>query len=206
MRGGKVKKILVIGSILVVLGLVVGFIVVPALADEPGNAGASYGGVFLDKPMLQRVATTLGLKVDELTSRLKEGQTLGSIASDQKVAEDKVVEAIVKPYQEELQLQVKYDYITQQQADQILAQARERALALMKQDLSGAGQNGDYSWEEMEEYCHGSGEGGWGGMMGGWSGNDNSATASSPAGGGWGGMMGGWGRGVFNRFGGMMGW
>ncbi|OGO44049.1 MAG: hypothetical protein A2Z05_00305 [Chloroflexi bacterium RBG_16_60_22] len=174
------KKIGIIGLILLVTGLLVVVLAVPALAHPfDRDYGTNGNGIFLDSPALTRLAEALGLTPDELASRLQEGEILAQIAREQGIPEEELVEAIVSPHADQIALRVKYGYLTESQAETLLETARERATWLLEQDLSG--QSGYASWEEMQEYC-GNAMGGWGGMMGGQYGSGN----------GWGGMMGGW--------------
>ena len=112
------KRFRVIGMVVAIVGLLVVSLAGTALAHNPddGETGTS-SGVYLDQPTLTRVAQTLGLTQDELLTRLQGGETISAIAADQNVPEDEVVEAIIAPYRDELQLQVKYGYISQGQAD-----------------------------------------------------------------------------------------
>ncbi len=206
------KKLLVTVS-LVLLGLLVVGSALPALAhdSEPGGAVAS-SGVSLDQPTVVRLAEVLELTPEELVSLLQAGETLSEIAAAQNITEEAVVAAILAPHTSQIALRVNYGYITQAQADAMLAEAEEYAHSLLTQDLSVAENYGN--WEEMEEECIGMmgnydgmmggdmmGGGmmgnGWGGMMGGmmgggWSGNEFQARTYGDAanGGGWNGMMG----------------
>ncbi|MFH1647759.1 MAG: hypothetical protein ABID71_08770 [Chloroflexota bacterium] len=176
------KKIGIIGLIFLVTGLLVVVFAVPALAHPSDrDYGANSNGISLDSPTLTRLAQVLGLTPDELASYLQKGETLAEIAQEQGIPEEELVEAIVAPHAGQIELRVKYGYLTESEAETLLETVRERATGLLEQDLSG--QSGDASWEEMEEYC-GNAMGGWGGMMGGQYGSGH----------GWGGMMGGWGQ------------
>lgn len=220
------KKLLVVGLILIVTILGVGF-AAPILAHSPteGETAAS-SGTYLDQPTLTRVAQALGLTQEELLVHLEEGDSISEIAAVQYVPEDEVVEAIIAPYRDELQLQVKYGYITQEQDDAFLEQARDHARDLLDEDLSSTGEYAIYSWEEMADDCNelmgnweGSGNG-WGGMGGGmmdgsWGGHMGGGMMGgfgNSVQSGWGGMMRGWGDSVsrgwnnmMDGFGGMMG-
>ena len=169
------KRILIIGSMALVLGLLIVSYAIPALAHSSNNGGAdAASGVSLDRPTVTRLAQALNLTPDELISHLQDGETLSAIAGEQNVSEEAVVAAIVAPYSGVLELRVRYGYITQQQSDLLLKEAEGRARSLLEQDLSAAGRYGG-----MEEYCagmmNGSGGmmGGWGGMMSGWNGMMN---------------------------------
>ena len=171
------KKLLVTVS-LVLLGLLVVGSALPALAHNSasGEAVAS-SGVALDQPTVVRLAEVLELTPEELVSLLQAGETLSEIAAAQNIAEEAVVTAILIPHTSQIALRVNYGYITQAQADAMLAEAEEYAHSLLTQDLSVAGNYGN--WEEMEEECSGM-MGNYGGMMG-----------SGMMGNGWGDMMGG---------------
>jgi len=173
---------------LVVAGLLVVGLAAPVLAHNPGSGDAAVSsGVYLDQPTLIRVAQALGLTQDELLTRLQGGETISDIAADQNVPEEEIVEAIISPYVDELRLQVKYGYITQEQADALIERARDHARSILEQDLSSSGEYDSYSWEEMEDACNE--------MMGGWEGSQS----------GWGGMGGNLGGGMMGGQGGMMG-
>ena len=183
------KKIRLIGLAIVTLVLLVVGAAAPALAHPGDSDNNAYSGAYIDGPTLVRVAGALGLTPEELDTNLQVGDTLAEIAREQNVPEDTVIAAIVAPYAEQLKLQVRYGYLTQEQADTLLETAREHASSLLEQNLSSAGGNAD-SWQEMEDYC-GSMMGG--GMMGNY-------------GGGYGGMMGGGMMGNYgDGYGGMMG-
>lgn len=225
------KRVWMIGlAVVVVVGLLMAGLATSVSAHNADNSSATTSsGVSLDQPTLTRLAQTLGLTPGELATRLQEGETLREIAADQNIPAEEVVEAILAPYRDELQLRVKYGYITQEQADALLQEAEEHARTMLDQDLSsqvegGGYTGGGYTWEDMARDCSsmmGSMMGGgWGGMMGsgwdmmwdmmsgGWNGvqNDWSGMGSYMGGGmmgnGWGMMSGGWND-VQNDWGGM---
>lgn len=195
------KKMMMTCSILAILSLLVLILAVPALAQNggtpPGGVSQSpSSGIYLDQPTLTRVAQTLGLTADELVSRLQQGATLNDIAVEQGVSDEKVIEAIIAPYQAQLQLQVSYGYLTQEQADTLLKQAQERARILLTQDLSIRGGKENYTWNNMVSDCNR--------FMGTWNGSQNGPVGMM--GNGWGGMMGnGWGGATGNSGGGTTG-
>lgn len=207
------KKLLVTVSLVLLLGLLIVGSALPALAHNSESGGAiASSGVALDQPTVVRLAEVLEVTPEELVSLLQAGETLSEIAAAQNIDEEAVVAAILAPHTSQIALRVDYGYITQAQADAMLAEAEEYAHSLLTRDLSVAGNYGD--WEEMEEECIGMmgnydgmmggdmmGGGmmgnGWGGMMGGmmgggWSGNEFQAHTYGDAanGGGWNGMMG----------------
>lgn len=220
------KTWLIIIAVIAVAALGIG-IAVPALAHStngvnPATAATAANEDYLGGPGFARVATVLGLTTDELTTRLQNGETLAQIAAEQGIAEGTVIDTLVAPYADHLNVQVQYGYMTQDEADQALAQMRDQATAMMTRTFSATNGESDW-WDQMEEYCdnamgsfggNGFGMGGmmdgwnggngFGGMMGGWS-NDGSTT--TPRGGaGFGGMMGGNGFSGNGFGGGMMSW
>ncbi|MBI4186733.1 MAG: hypothetical protein HY530_04405 [Chloroflexi bacterium] len=212
------KKIWMLGLIVLVLGLLAAGPAIRALAQGPEDGGtASYGGVYLDQPTLVRLAGALGLTPEELDSRLQEGETLTEIAQAQNVPTEALVEAIIAPHAADLELRVRYGYLTPEQAESLLEAARQRASFLLEQDLSGGQDNyGGHcgymmggNWSGMMgggmmngQYGPGYGQGG---MMGnGW--RDSSYSSNQSTGSGWGSAMGRFWSGVTGRgWGGMMG-
>ncbi|HSB91342.1 MAG TPA: hypothetical protein VLD63_15105, partial [Anaerolineales bacterium] len=69
--------------------------------------------------MLQAVAGKLGLTVEELTSKLSDGQTLVDIAKGQGIAEDDVPALLKEARSDALQLAVSDGVLTQEQAEWI---------------------------------------------------------------------------------------
>ena len=122
-------------------------IAVPALAKEsPAQAqvgatnslcmgyGAAFcgGGLALgDTVTLQRVAATLGITYDQLVQRLQNGETIAAIATAQKVALSKVIDTVVAAQTDMVNVLVKYGYITQDQANTIIANLRTRIEAAL---------------------------------------------------------------------------
>ncbi|MDP3064347.1 MAG: hypothetical protein Q8O40_14220 [Chloroflexota bacterium] len=155
--------------------------------DASGYGMMGGGGMGLaDQVTLTRVAGVLGISADDLLAQLKEGKTVAQVAEAKGVSTDTVADTILAPEAEILTVRVKYGYLTQEQADSILAQAAQRVeqmLTIVHSGLTGerpaAGQG--------DEHGHG-------GMMGGSSSGGMMGGASS------GGMMGG------GNSGGMMGW
>lgn len=202
------KKLLVIGS-LVLLGLLIIGSAFPVLAHTQDSDGTvAPGGISAEQPTLVRLAEVLGLAPEALVSLLQEGKTLSEIAAEQGVAEEAVLEAILAPHTSQIELGLEYGYLTQEQADAMLAEAEEHARFLLERDFSTDGSYGD--WEKMEEYC--------GGMMRGWGGLSGFDGGMPHHGygmmGNWGGTEDGWNEGPHYRdyeetgregWGGMMG-
>ena len=219
------KKLLVFGSLVLLLGLLIVGSALPALAHNPDPDGTvAPGGITPDQPTVVRLAEVLELTPEELVSLLQAGETLSEIAAEQNISEEAVLDAILAPHVSQIELRLNYGYITQAQADAMLAEAEEHAQSLLERDFSVAGSYG--SWGEMEEDCDGM-MGGWGGMMGyggrgmmghgygmmgGWEDSPRIGAYEDTNSGGWGSMMGRfwnnlthWNRGGTSG-GSMMGW
>jgi hypothetical protein len=105
-----------------------------AAVSTPANtAYAGYGAAFCggglvmnDTVTLQRIAATLGISYDQLVTDLQNGQTVASIATAQKVDLTKVVDTAVATQTDMVNVLVKYGYITQDQANTIIANLRIR--------------------------------------------------------------------------------
>lgn len=178
--------------------------------DRTASQAVEYQwGGYLDNATLNRVAVVLGLTSADLTTQLQSGKTLAQVAKDKNVATDKVIEAILAPYKDQLQLRVKYGYITQAQADLSLTTAKQQAEITLNQTFNAPGVLGGtntpgYSTDDMVSYCNnmmgGAGMGNMmgGGMMGSYGGGWNAPRGGNSFGSGGGGMMGG-------NSGGMMG-
>jgi hypothetical protein len=69
--------------------------------------------------MLQAVADKLDLTVEELTSKLSDGQTLVDIAQEQGIAEDDVPTLLKEARSDALKVAVSDGVLTQEQADWI---------------------------------------------------------------------------------------
>lgn len=72
---------------------------------------------------LGTVAEVLGLEVDDLKSQLQDGATVANIAGDQT---DEVIDALVEAKQTRLDAAVEADRLTQEGADEKLAEVTER--------------------------------------------------------------------------------
>ncbi len=194
-----------------------------ALANRNADKAAIHetmqqGGGYLDNATLNRVAVVLGITPAELTTQLQSGKTLAQVAKDKNVATDKVVEAILAPYKDQLQLRVKYGYITQAQADLSLTTARQQAELTLTQTFKAPGVVGGpntpgYSTDDMVSYCNnmmggagmgnmmGGGNGMMGsGMMGNFGGGSNTLGGGNSFGFGGRGMMGGNGGGMMGSW------
>lgn len=184
----------------------------PAVAEEYQAVGA-----FLDNATLTRIATVLGLTPTELTAQLQGGKTLAQVAKDKGIDTARVVEAVLAPHKDLVQLRLKYGEITQAQADLFLTTAKQRAEFLLNQTFNAPGAQGapgaapsDHMDEAMIQACknmipsggmgnmmgnmmNGSGMMGPGMMGGGMRGGARTTPQTQSGFGSWSrGMMGGW--------------
>jgi hypothetical protein len=175
-------------GVLALILLIIG-ITVPVLAATGNSDTNSYGNSYLDGPTMARLAGVLGMTPADLNSQLTSGKTLAALAQEHNVTEEVLIDAMVAPYADQLATQVKYSYLTQDQADSLLSNAKSRAGSLLQQDLSGNTGNGNqadadndgftgcYDYMTSHGYAPGSG---WGGFMGpgmmyGWGSNYNNS-------------------------------
>lgn len=98
----------------------------------PGGFGRHGLGWHAD---LSTVAETLGIAEEELRSAVEDGRTLAEVAAEQGVAVETVVDAIVAAQQERIAEEVAEGELTQEQADELLADAEERVTALVDGEL-----------------------------------------------------------------------
>ncbi len=150
-------------------------------ANQPGwgHMGWGYGNYDpASNPTIKRLADKIGISASDLAQQLKDGKSVVDAAAG-KASEDDLVNVLLQPQTDTLNLQVKYGYLTQDQANSVQQYMTQRA----KYQLEQKGLFGSYGY--------GLGMmGGFGGMMGGSF--------------GYGGMMGGYG-GMMGGYGGMMG-
>jgi hypothetical protein len=185
------KKWLIPAGVLALILLVIG-ITVPVMAASPTNN--SYGNGYIDGPTMSRLATVLGLTPADLSSQLQSGKTLTTLAQEHNVTTQALEDAIVAPYADQLANQVKYGYLTQDQANTALANAKNQAGSLLQQDMSKATANSSKDdddnffqncWNFMTGKGWGPGSGsGWRGFMGpgmmwGW-GNNSTNPGATP--------------------------
>jgi hypothetical protein len=104
-----------------------------------GAAFCGGGLVMNDTATLERVAATLGISYDQLVQRLQDGETIATIATAQKVDLSKVVDAVIAAQTDMVNLMVKYGYVTQDQANTILAEIRVRVKAALSVTTAAAG-------------------------------------------------------------------
>src|SRR3989304_3832205 len=126
----EMKKTWIIGLIITALTALAIGITVPALAYNPAANTLTppettvTGDYHFGVNTLARVADSLGLTTEELTARLQNGETLAQIAATVNVTEETLIETLIAPYADQLELRVRYEYLTREQADELLQTAR----------------------------------------------------------------------------------
>jgi hypothetical protein len=88
---------------------------------------------------LEEIAEVLGLTPEELLVRINEGQTIEQIALDQGISIEQVIEAALALHSEMIATLVEDGYLSQEQADGILEQARLRIEQLLTTQWFGYG-------------------------------------------------------------------
>lgn len=165
-----------------------------AAPPNPTPGPSNYGIGFMDGATLQRVATLLGTTTDDVVAQLQQGQTLVQIAQAKSVTDQALTDTLIQPVKDQLDLQVKYGYMSQDQANAMLQVQQTRVNNLINTAIGPSGGNG-YGYGPYGGGMMGSGGwGGFGGMMNGFRGMMN----------GLGGFMNGLG-GMMGRFGGQAG-
>ncbi|MDO8473055.1 MAG: hypothetical protein Q7T05_04475 [Dehalococcoidia bacterium] len=113
-----------------------------ATAPTPRIGGGCCGGVGfmrLRGQALQvtagRIATVLGITTDELKADLQAGQTLADIATAKSVSQDKLVQTIMAPISDEMDVMVKYGYMTKDQETTRLQQIQKRVETLITKKI-----------------------------------------------------------------------
>ena len=88
------------------------------------------------------VAEQLGMTVEDLTTALKDGKSVADLATEKGVALETIVEAIMAPRREALAQRVAAGELTQEQADQMLAQMQENITNRLQQPWQSGGMLG----------------------------------------------------------------
>jgi polyhydroxyalkanoate synthesis regulator phasin len=96
----------------------------------PGSGGPGFGGPAFDGDVLSDL---LGVEVDELRDQLRDGATIAEIAEANGVDVQGVIDALVAEAEEHLALAVENGRLTQEEADEKLADVRERITEMVEQ-------------------------------------------------------------------------
>ncbi len=106
----------------------------------PGGHGGGRGGGHLD---LAAAASALGLTEEELRTALEaDGTSLADVAEEHGVPVDALVDALVTAAQEDIAAAVEDGELTQEQADERLADLEERVTERVDSDDLGRGSRG----------------------------------------------------------------
>lgn len=182
MSAMKISRLTLLSAIVLLAVLVSAIVVVTSAFAAPptpppqgeSKDGQGYGMMGVMGGLnINGVAKLVGVSKSDVISQLKQGKTLKEIAQG-KATEEQLVNTLVAPYKDELAVRVKYEFITQSQADASLQKLSERVKAAVNTSLNG---------DSETDSCGGSG-----GMMGD---SGSSMHGSSGMMGGSGGMMNG---------------
>ena len=117
--------------------------------------GDWWGGERGGWPGLSAAATALGMTEDELRSALEAGDTtLAEVAEEQGVAVDTLIDALVQASKDRLDQAVEDGRLTQEEADERLADLEQRITELVNSDLPGRGPGhgpGGHRWHGTDE-------------------------------------------------------
>ena len=99
-----------------------------------------------NNPTVKRVADKLGISAQDLISELKAGKSVADVAGEKNVDLQALVDTILAPQSEVLQIGVKYGYISQEQADKLLKNMQERIRKRLEKKGSLNGLGGGRGW------------------------------------------------------------
>jgi hypothetical protein len=85
----------------------------------PGWAGTGNGYDYSASPMVQSLAAALNMSAEDLVAELRAGKSVLDVAAG-RVSEEALVDALLAPRKEMMDVRVRYGYLTQEQADQML--------------------------------------------------------------------------------------
>jgi hypothetical protein len=111
----------------------------PLLGPGFGHHGGPGGHGF---PHLDAAAAYLGLSATELQTQLQSGKTLAEIAKAEGKTVDGLVTALVADEKKELDAAVEAGRLTQSQADELLAGAKQRFTDIVNGTMSEGGRHG----------------------------------------------------------------
>jgi len=149
-----------------------------------------------------QLANLLGTTVVDLRAQLDAGKPLSEIAATKGVSQDQLIQTMTAPFNDQMSLMLKYNYLTQDRINSMTQQMSQRLQTLITSPLNSADENGwGFMQDMMDDYGSGMMNNYGGGMMGGW-GNPQvqpgtTQTPQSPGSTstprtGFGGMMGRW--------------
>ena len=114
--------------------------VATTLSESGLGRGGHHGG---DRLGLETAAEALGMTEDELRTALEpDGTSLADVAEDQGVDVDTLVDALVQAQQDSITQAVEDGRLTQEEADERLADLEERVTERVNSDAPGRGHHG----------------------------------------------------------------
>ncbi|NJN67136.1 MAG: hypothetical protein HC884_10710 [Chloroflexaceae bacterium] len=163
------KRVLMAVGVLIVLLVSVVLVAPLAMAQGPGGGGhpgrSGQNGEFAGPPPgeaggaphghLETIAETLGMTTEDLMSALQEGKTIAEVAEAQGVDLDTVVDAVLAEMKARLDTQVEAGRLTQDEADERLAEARERITERMNETRPSGEREGSAPPDRMSPPPHG---------------------------------------------------
>jgi hypothetical protein len=107
---------------------------------------------------LSTVAETLGVTQEELRAAMADGKTIAEVATEEDVDVQRVVDAIVDTHRARLDERVAAGNLAQEQADEMLAGAEERATAFVNGERPAFGSgHGGHGGPGGHRFGHGAG-------------------------------------------------
>jgi polyhydroxyalkanoate synthesis regulator phasin len=113
-----------------------------AVADAIAERGPRHGRFGKGGRHLDLIAETIGIDVEDLRAALEDGQTIGEVAAENGVTVDTVIAALVTEMQTKLDEAVTDGRLSEEQAADMLADAADRAQALVDGELPEGGPHG----------------------------------------------------------------
>ncbi len=100
----------------------------------------------------QQVASLLGMTTADLEAQLNSGKTLADIASAKGISQDQLIQAVMTRHEAHMRLMVQNGYLTQDQANNMTEQVRERLQTMLTTRLNNDGSGWNYMGGMMGRY------------------------------------------------------
>ena len=125
----------------------------PGMAFDGPGVGVGGPGMAFAVGALDVAAETLGMGEEELLSALRDGQSLAEVAEEQGIAVDDLVDALVAAAQERLDEAGAGGDLTQERADELVAELPERVAEAVERGFdAGPGPwHGDRRWDDAPD-------------------------------------------------------
>jgi hypothetical protein len=150
---------------LTIAGVLTGIVAVAVMAADPtgtptgapkqdGSCGG--GNVWRQGGIDEAVTNLLGMTDDQIREQRQSGKSLVQIAADKGISEETLVNTIMAVRQETLKTQVANGVLTQEQADRMFSQMKERvALAVNRTTVGPPEWTGNNGQSGDQENCTG---------------------------------------------------